>query len=99
MKKVSRRKFFLKSSFLVKKKLIFVICQISDSKDRHNIDKIEAMTKKGHQKFRALKWKFFPKKVILKFGLRNFFGSHEFRPSKLGAKSPPMISRHLYFKI
>jgi len=29
-----------------------------------------------------LKWKFFPKKVILKFGPRNFF-----RPTKLGAKS------------
>jgi len=38
------------------------------------------MTKKGHQKFSALKWKFFPKKVIQKC----------FRPPKLGANSPPM---------
>jgi|SRR6218665_405622 len=40
------------------------------------------MNKKSHQKFSALKWKFFLfKQVIQKF----------FRPPKLGAKSPPMV--------
>src|SRR6218665_3950821 len=31
------------------------------------------MTKKGHQKFSALKWKFLPKKVILKLWSAKFF--------------------------
>ena len=38
------------------------------------------MTKIGHQKFSALKWKFFPKKVHFQI----------FPSPKLGAKSPPM---------
>ena len=33
----------------------------------------EEKEKKGHQKFSALKWKFFPKKVIRKFGRWNIF--------------------------
>ena len=52
---------------------------------RGKIGKIRSITKKGHQKFSALKWKFYPEKVILKFGPRHFF-----RPLKLSDKSPPM---------
>jgi len=48
-----------------------VIYQISD--------KIES--KKGLQKFWAVKWKFFPSK-------RSF---ENFRPPKVGAKFPPMV--------
>src|SRR6218665_3355075 len=50
---------------------------------------------KGHQKVSTSNWKFsqfFPKRVIRKlFGLRIFP-----RPPKLGAKSSPMVSIHLY---
>ena len=45
-----------------------VIYQISD-RVRKKTRKIESMTKKGHAKFWALKWKFFLEKVILKFFL------------------------------
>jgi len=45
------------------------------------------MTKKGHQKFSVLKWKFFPKKGHSKTLVREIFS----RPPKVGAKSPPMV--------
>jgi len=44
------------------------------------------MTKKGHQKVSALKYKFFSKKR----SFENLFGEKFFRPPKLGARSPPM---------
>jgi len=43
--------FVLKSRFLVKKRVIYVIYQISDSRDRQKTDKIEPMTLKSHEKF------------------------------------------------
>jgi len=47
------------------------------------------MTKKGHQKFLALKWKFSPNKGQSKIiGPQNIFC-----PPKLGAKSPPMTKQ------
>jgi len=45
------------------------------------------MTEKGHQKFLGVKWNFFPKGVIQKFGPRNLFSLR----SELGAKSPAML--------
>src|SRR6218665_2835836 len=57
---------------LVRKRVIYVIYQISDIRDRQKTDKIESMTKKGHQKCFALKCTFFLKKVISNFGQRNF---------------------------
>ena len=52
------------------------------------------MTKKGHQKFSALKWEFFPKNRSFENLVRESF----FRPPKLDAKSPPIIHayRHTY---
>jgi len=37
---------------------------MSESRDRGKGRKRKSMTKKGHQKFSASEWKFFPKKVI-----------------------------------
>src|SRR6218665_264782 len=74
--------FLLKNKVLFKKRVTHLLYQISDSRDRQKTDKIQ----KGHQKFWELKWKFFPKKVIRKFGPRKIFPS-----PKLGAKSPPMF--------
>ena len=46
-KKGLKEEFFvLKSRFLVKKTVIYVIYQISDSRDREKTDKIESMPKK-----------------------------------------------------
>jgi len=78
--------------FLVKKRVILVIFQISESKERQKTDKIRSMTKKSHQKYWALKWKFFPNKRLFKnLGPRNLF-----RPPKLGAKSPSMMKPMTY---
>ena len=53
---------------------------------RVETDKRRSMTKKGHQKFSALKWKFFPKRIIRSVNCFSVL-------PKLGAKSPPMILR------
>jgi len=51
------------------------------------------MTKeKGHQKFSAFKWKFFPKKR----SFENLVGENLFRSPKLGARSPPMPMSHSF---
>src|SRR6218665_938389 len=56
------------------KGFIYVIYQISDCRDRRKAEKIESMTKKGRQKnFWAVKYIFFLKKAIRKFGPRKFF--------------------------
>src|SRR6218665_998954 len=53
------------------------ICYISDfrpdSRDRQKTDNIESITKKGHQKFSALKWNFFSKKGHSKIWSAKFF--------------------------
>ena len=47
-----------------------------------------SMTKKGHQKFWPWKWNFFPKKT----SFRNLGPLKKFLfPSKLGARSPPLL--------
>ena|SRR6218665_904368 len=51
---------------------------------------MESMTKKGHQKFWALKWKFFLKKVIRKFGQRNLFSVPPNSASSLRPCSHPV---------
>ena len=76
--------FVMKKIFILKKRVIYGISQISDSIDCR--DKRRSMTKKGRQKFSALKWKFFPKKGNSKIR----FAINFFRSPKLGAKSPPM---------
>src|SRR6218665_1523627 len=69
--------------FFLKKKVIYVIYKILDSRDRQKKDK------KGHQKFLALKWTFFLKK-----GHSKIWCAQKFFPSpKLDAKSPPMSVR------
>ena len=68
--------------FLVKKRVILVIFQISESKERQKTDKIRSMTKKSHQKYWALKWKFFPNKRLFKnLGPRNMFPPPNSAPS------------------
>ena len=54
--------------FLVKKRVIYIKYQISDSRDRQN-----RVDEKGHQKVWVLKWKFFPKKRSFENFVRNIF--------------------------
>ena len=57
--------FVLKQRLFVKKRAIYVIYQISDSKLKER-QKYGRLLKKGHQKFSALKLTFSPKKIIQK---------------------------------
>jgi len=61
---------------LVRKRAIYVIYKISDSKDRQ----------KNRQNQAKIRWKFFPKKGYLKIWSAKSFSVL----LKLGAKSPPM---------
>ena len=63
-----------------KKAICVIYYKISDSKKRQKRNTVDI----GHQKFSALKWKFFPKEGHSKMFLP---------PPKLGAKSPPVYGR------
>jgi len=73
--------FFVKLKAIRERKGHSVIYKISDS------TKYGRWLKKSHQNFCVKNIIFFLKKVIGKFGPRNFFPSV---PPKLGARSPPM---------
>src|SRR6218665_713532 len=73
--------------FLVKKgQYMSLHIRVQTLKRQAKTEKTRSMTKIRSSKFSASKWKFVPKKVVLKFWSVKFF-----LIPKLGAKSAPMI--------